>query len=94
MVIPRKPDRKTEVIENFIKKGPAQAAAAGDDEKKGRKVISLSLIKKDAEWIDQILEQINSHTQRKITRSEVISAAITSLREKSLDNIIELIKNR
>lgn len=91
MSIPRKPDRK-DSVEGFIKHAPARRKV--NDEKKGRKVVSLSLMVTDADWIDEILNKINEKTERKITRSEVISAAIGVLKEKNLDSIMELIKNR
>lgn len=91
MIIPRKPDRK-DSVEGFIKHAQTRGKVTGG--KKGRKVVSLSLMTTDADWMDEILNKINEKTERKITRSEVISAAIGVLKEKNLDSIMELIKNR
>ena len=94
MTIPRKPDRKTENVNNFIKTAPTQNRTKANGEKRGRKVISLSLMVSDADWVDETLEQINSLSQRKITRSEIISAALSRLKEKSIEEITNIIKNR
>lgn len=69
-------------------------AQQANQEKTGRKIVSLSLMLSDAIWVDQVLEEINSQTKRKITRSEIIAVAINALKEKPIDKIIEIIKNR
>lgn len=95
MRIPRKPNKKTEAsVEDFIKKGPSQTIPKANDEKKGRRIISLSLMSADATWISEVLNKINEKTERKITRSEIVSAAISILKRKGLGDIIELIKSR
>lgn len=94
MAIPRKPDRQTKPIDSFIKGGPAQSTVSINGEKKGRRVISLSFMLSDAEWVDKTLSEINSCFERKITRSEIISAAITVLKEKTIEDITQLLKNR
>jgi len=94
MAIPRKPDLKTKPLDTFIKAGPAQSSTDINGEKKGRRVISLSLMISDAEWVDKTLAEINSYFERKITRSEIISAAITVLKEKNMGDITQFLKNR
>jgi len=95
MAIPRKPNKETTAtIDTFIKKAPTQNLPKVNDQKKGRRIISLSLMFSDAEWIDQTLDQINSTTMRKITRSEIISTAISALQEKPFEEIVQVIKNR
>ncbi len=95
MGIPRKPERKKEQpVDTFIKGGPAQNTISSNGEKKGRRVISLSLMIADAEWIDKTLFELNSYSERKITRSEIVSAAITVLKEKNIKDIAQLVKNR
>jgi len=94
MAIPRKPDRQTKPIDSFIKGGPAQSTVSLNGEKKGRRVVSLSFMISDAEWVDQTVSEINSCFERKITRSEIISAAITVLKEKTIEDITQLLKNR
>ena len=95
MKIPRKPNKKPEAsVEDFIKKGPSQTIPKANDEKKGRHIISLSLMSVDVTWMSEVLNKINEKTERKITRSEIISAAISVLKRKGLDDIIQLIKSR
>lgn len=94
MAIPRKPDRQTKPVDNFIKAGPAQSTVNINGAKKGRRVISLSFMLSDAEWVDKTLLEINSCFERKITRSEIISAAIAVLKEKNIEDITQLLKNR
>ena len=94
MAIPRKPDRAAESLDNFIKGGPAQTTAEPFGDKKGRKVTSLSLMFSDAAWIEKTMAEINAYSERKITRSEIIAAAITTLKEKSVQDIAQLVKNR
>lgn len=95
MRIPRKPNRKIESsVEDFIKKGPAQSTPKTNDVKRGRHIISLSLMSADATWINEALNKINERTERKISRSEIVSAAISVLKERKIDDIVQLIKNR
>ncbi len=95
MRIPRKPNKKTETsVEDFIKKAPSQTIPKANDEKKGRRIISLSLMSADTTWMSEVLNKINEKTERKITRSEIISAAISVLKRKGLDDIMHLIKSR
>jgi len=94
MVIPRKPDTKVgSSMETFIKKVPSQATVINDT-KKGRLIISLSLMTKDLDWINQTLNKINADTERKITRSELVSVAIAVLKRNNINEITKLIKNR
>ena len=95
MGIPRKPDTKTATsVEDFIKKEPSQSEQSLNHDTGGRRIISLSLTPADVSWINQILAEINKKTARKITRSELICVAIGILREKNLDDIMQLIKAR
>ncbi len=95
MVIPRKPDIKDiSSVDAFINKVPLQSITRINDKKKGRSIISLSLMTKDLDWINQTLNRINADTERKITRSEIVSAAITVLKRISVSEIMELVKNR
>ena len=62
--------------------------------KRGRRVISLSLMDHDAEWIDQTLDAANAKIARRVTRTELVSAAIGLLRENGRDEVIQILKNR
>jgi hypothetical protein len=95
MGIPRKPNKGiVKSVEDFIKKEPSQITLKTSEGKIGRRIISLSLMSTDASWINEVLNKINEKTKRKITRSEIISAAISVLKEKKIDDIMQVIKNR
>lgn len=96
MPIPRKPSRDVKNVDNFIKEGAGTSTlpSPANNAKKGRRVISMSLMYSEATWIDEIVDKLNDNTLRKITRSEIVSAAISALREKSFDEISEVVKSR
>jgi hypothetical protein len=94
MSIPRKPERKSENPDDFIKTAPTKNINLNNDEKKGRKITSLSLMISDAEWISSTVKEINKITTRQITRSELISTAISLLKDKDIQDVIKIIRNR
>ena len=94
MSIPRKPERKAENPNDFIKTAPTKNTSLNNHKKKGRKITSLSLMITDAEWISSTVEEINKITIRQITRSELIATAISLLKNKDIQDVIKIIKNK
>jgi hypothetical protein len=48
----------------------------------------------EAEWIDRTLDAMRSKTARRITRTELISAALDFIREKTPNDILQILRNR
>ncbi|MBU4510244.1 hypothetical protein KJ830_04250 [bacterium] len=95
MEIPRKPTTPTDTtIGNFIKKGTMQIPSSLNGEKKGRRIISLSLMDQDVEWLNMTVKDVNAHSERKIARSEVVAATFATLKGKNIEELLKIIKNR
>ena len=93
MTIPRKPSSSDKGIQTFIE-GANPESLLHDWEKKGRRIISLSLLPQQVAWMDAMQKTINSKTARRVTRSEIGAASLSLLQSKSMEEIIQIIKNR
>lgn len=97
MPIPRKQSQETPGIQEFIQGAGQQtllANPARTDSKRGHSIVTVSLMGHEAEWIDRTLDAMRSKTARRITRTELISAALDFIREKTPNEILQILRNR
>jgi len=94
MVLKRKPTPSSnkQDIDSFIKNSPGKTIEKAN--KFGKKIISISLFDSESNWIDKTVKELNQHTARRITRTEVISVAIDLLKGKNTEEILQLIQTR
>ena len=60
---------------------------------KRKQIASFSLSGSEMTWIESSLVELNNMTQKKITRTDIISAGLATLQQKTLEEILQIIKN-
>lgn len=106
MPVQRKKQEAVSDVETFIQGGAGGAAEMAalslrnvkkepkSDQKSGRRILSISLMEHEAEWLKITLQEINRKTSRKITRSEILAASLNILKQKNLNEMMELVNMR
>ena len=91
---PETPNPDEFVSQAKIQTKPEPAAAVKEpiNEKK-KQIVSFSLSASEMNWIETCLNEINKMTQKKITRTDIISAGLIVLRQKNPSEVFEIIKN-
>lgn len=59
------------------------------EKKFGREVLSVSISRDIKTWLENLVRNLNHKSKRKITKSEIAFLALTQLREKSENIILE-----
>lgn len=97
MPIPRKQPQDNKGIQEFIQGAGTRTLSQNPtqpDPKRGRRIISVSLMDHDIVWLDRTLDTIKPKTARRVTRSEIVSTALDLLKKNNTEEILQIIKNR
>ena len=63
------------------------------EKKFGREVLSVSISKEIKTWLDDVVKYLNHQSKRKITRSDLTFLALTQLKGKSNDKILQELRH-
>lgn len=75
---------------------PAQPRGVGDElaqPQKKFKVATFSFTQEDLAWMSDTLGRLQKIMNRRISKSEIIRAGLKVLKNRSLDSIIELLRD-